>query len=233
MQSPERKRKSSPGRPSVPSAENAGKGAGQFGVREGDFHRNRSPGRRCRRRRPSTAPACRHWSSCRGYGARKVGWMFGGIQRPETARPERYAVACLAAAGPIKAAMRPRACVGVGAAIARPQRRRPGSGSAPSGDGSGRLEKLPSFAPVAEPMFHQRRCGAHPDGAGEHQDSAPEGSRCSMLSLSQSSKNLNAAAAAPLQPAALAPLVSAKSPRAAHTATPARPRSGSACPCTA
>ena len=161
MQSPARKRKSSSGRPSVPSAENAGKGAGHFGVREGDFYRNRSPGRRCRRRRPSTASACRHWSSCRGYGARKVGWMFGGIQRPETARPERYAAACLAAAGPIKAVMRPRACVGVGAAIARPQRRRPGSGSAPSGDGSGRLEKLPSFAPVAEPMFHQRRCGAY------------------------------------------------------------------------
>ena len=114
-------------------------------IDEGDFYRNRSPGRRCRRRRPSTASACRHWSSCRGYGARKVGWMFGGIQRPETARPERYAAACLAAAGPIKAVMRPRACVGVGAAIARPQRRRPGSGSAPSGDGSGRLEKLPSF----------------------------------------------------------------------------------------
>ena len=145
MQSPARKRKSSSGRPSVPSAENAGKGAGHFGVREGDFYRNRSPGRRCRRRRPSTASACRHWSSCRGYGARKVGWMFGGIQRPETARPERYAAACLAAAGPIKAVLRPRACVGVGAAIARPQRRRPGSGSAPSGDGSGRLEKLPSF----------------------------------------------------------------------------------------
>ena len=158
--------------------------------------------------------------------------MFGGIQRPETARPERYAAACLAAAGPIKAVMRPRACVGVGAAIARPQRRRPGSGSAPSGDGSGRLEKLPSFAPVAEPMFHQRRCGAHPDGAGEHQDGAPDAARA-PCSLSLSLLNLNAAAAAPLQPAALAPLVSAKSPRAAHTATPARPRSGSACPCTA
>ena len=114
--------------------------------------------------------------------------MFGGIQRPETARPERYAAACLAAAGPIKAVMRPRACVGVGAAIARPQRRRPGSGSAPSGDGSGRLEKLPSFAPVAEPMFHQRRCGAHPDGAGEHQDSAKKPFARDNCSLSQSSK---------------------------------------------
>ena len=82
--------------------------------------------------------------------------MFGGIQRPETARPERYAAACLAAAGPIKAVMRPRACVGVGAAIARPQRRRPGSGSAPSGDGSGRVEKLPSFAtPVAEHFINE------------------------------------------------------------------------------
>ena len=83
--------------------------------------------------------------------------MFGGIQRPETARPERY-VAPAWRLGPIKADA--AACVCMLAAIARPQRRRPGSG-ARSGDGSGRLEKLPSFHAVAEPMFHQRRCGAH------------------------------------------------------------------------
>ena len=155
--------------------ENAGKGAGQAAFGRAIFTAiGRQAGGADAGRPPLPLVATGH----RPEGPRR--WPksdgcsggYNGRKRCEAVSTRSTTSACLAAAGPIKAGC------GRGRRRWRGDRARRKGGGREAGARLLVMEvegwkSCPVFTPVAEAMFHQRRCGAHPDGAGEHQDSAP------------------------------------------------------------